>query len=183
MNRYSTTRIPATVVIFASAYIPLFLILVIKDFEVTPSWHLVNPLKSGFLIAISFISGLLLWYIVDKIRIGGHPAQILSVTSKSGEIINYTIPYMISFFGFDLSKSKDIIIFSIFLFLLCLLSVRSQSVFINPILAIFGYGLYECEILENGIEKRFMAISRKDMKKGEQFKFNKLTNYLIFVAD
>lgn len=182
MNRYSTTRIPATVVVFTSAYIPLFLILVLKDFETAPSWHFLNPTKSIFLIAISILSALLLWIIAVRLKSGGYPGQILSATSKSGEIINYTIPYMISFFGFDLSKSKDIIIFTIFLSLLCLLSVRSQSVFINPILAIFGYGLYECEVLENGIHKRFMAISKSDLKKDEQIRFNKLTNYLIFVA-
>ena len=193
MNRRSKTRLFSSVIIFISGYIPLFMIMIIKDFSSFANidfigFSLCIPLfKNGSIVFVLFIlstfSILFLWYVMRNISKRPFEITIISAKSRSSEVVNYTIPYMISFVAFDLNKTQDIISLILFLSVLCLLSVRSQSVFINPILAAFGYGIYDCIYKERNIEKSCVMLSRKDLFPNESEKFVKLNNYMGIISN
>lgn len=181
MKSKSLIRFWAAVIIFISGYIPLFIILIIKD--INGDFIFKNPVLSYSLIIISIVSGLFLYLVIKNLETGGFPIEITSVKHKSSEIVNYTIPYMISFFAFDLAKTQDLIVFIIFFVLLCVLSIRSQSIFLNPILAMFGYGLYECTYTENNVLKDGVFISHDDLVINDSYKIKKLSMYISIISE
>lgn len=198
MQRRSATTLIPSIAIFISGYTPLFLIMMIKDiadinwytyyFEATilgfdkiafPIGLFVkNPSVVWGLVILSVISLLMLRYVLKNISTNPFEITIIKAKSRSSEVVNYTIPYMISFVAFDLSKWQDLLSLIIFLSILCLLSIRSQSIFINPILAALGYGLYDCNYTENGKAKECVMLSPKDLTKNDLVKYKKLNNYM-----
>lgn len=203
MNRKSKTRLLSSIAIFISGYTPLFLIMMIKDvkevvwfehnFESAiwifskikvPYWFEFKNIEIVLsLLLLSFLSLALLAYVLQNVTKRPFAIKVLNAKSRSSEVVNYTIPYMISFVAFDLSKWQDI--FSLFLFLsvLCLLSVRSQSVFINPILAALGYGLYDCKYNEAGNEKECVMLSKHDLLPDNNESYVKLNNYMGIISN
>jgi hypothetical protein len=196
-RRNATTLIPS-IAIFISGYTPLFLIMMIKDitgidwnthqFDSTTLGYdkiaypvglfVKNPSVVWGLIIVSLISLLMLRYVLKNITSNPFEITITRAKSRSSEVVNYTIPYMISFVAFDLSKWQDLLSLIIFLGILCLLSIRSQSIFINPILAALGYGLYDCSYKENNKDKECVMLSSKDLTTNDSVKYKKINNYM-----
>ncbi len=184
MNRKSKTRLLSSIAVFISGYTPLFLIMIIKDVTklVWFEHEFDSPILFGFmkvkipywfefgnhsvvvaLILFSVISLVLLTFVLKNVTKNPFEIVVITAKSRSSEVVNYTIPYMISFVAFDLSEWQDIVSLCLFLSVLCLLSIRSQSVFINPILAALGYGLYDCKYQESDNEKECVMLSKHDL--------------------
>lgn len=197
------TKIIPSIAIFISGYTPLFLIMIIKDIKnfcwyqktlpepvvgieeiKIPYWvQLSNPEIGITLLLLSVVSILVLSYVIKHITTNPFEIVIQKAKSRSSEVVNYTIPYMISFVAFDLSKWQDLISLVVFLAILCLLSIRSQSIFINPILAAKGYGLYDCTYTENGIKKECVMLSRRDLSLGDKNNYKKINKYMGIIAN
>lgn len=198
MQRRNATTIIPSIAIFISGYTPLFLIMMIKDVQSinwfthsfnAPEWGIGQiSLPVGFifknvnvvwgLFMISLLSLALLWFVLKNITSNPFEITVTKAKSRSSEVVNYTIPYMISFVAFDLSKWQDLLSLILFLSILCLLSIRSQSIFINPILAALGYGLYDCSYNENGKDKECVMLSQRDLVAGDSVKYKKVNNYM-----
>lgn len=203
MNRKSKTRLLSSIAIFLSGYTPLFLIMIIKDIKKIVWFEHVfeNPLLCFkkieipywfefknidiviALLILSILSLTLLAFVLINVTKKPFAINVISAKSRSSEVVNYTIPYMISFVAFDLSKWQDIFSLSLFLSVLCLLSVRSQSVFINPILAALGYGLYDCKYNESGNEKECVMLSKHDLLPKNNEHYVKLNNYMGIISN
>lgn len=106
--------------------------------------------------------------------------KVVSSKNKSVDIIGYTVPYMVAFFGIDMSKYEDTISLGIFLIVLLLLTIASKAIFLNPILVISGYGLYDLEYEYNGKTYCNIVISRYELHKGDFFNIRNLTRFLYF---
>ncbi|MBR7629944.1 hypothetical protein KAT72_13155 [Aeromonas popoffii] len=203
MNRKSKTRLLSSIAIFISGYTPLFLIMIIKDvknilwFEFNAQVPFLNSIKVAVpywlefknveivnsLLTLSILSLTFLCYILKNITNKPYSICVITARSRSSEVVNYTIPYMISFVAFELSKWQDIFSLCLFLSVLCLLSIRSQSVFINPILAALGYGLYDCKYNEAGNEKECIMLSKHDLLSGNNENYVKLNNYMGIISN
>lgn len=110
------------------------------------------------------------------------PVKVISVKNRSSDLINYTIPYILSFFGFDLSKWGDVISLSIFLLIMMLLTIKSKSVFMNPILALKGYGLYDLDYKFNNKMYSVIVLSRHELRPEDICFIRSLTKFLYFVT-
>ncbi len=174
-------RLFTAIVLFISAYSPLFIILAVKDFDFKSS-HLKHPFAVYILLAFTILSLFLLFLSVKLLRRGTMPVEVININNRSVDLINYTIPYILSFFGFDLSKPGDVISLSIFLFILLLLTLKTQSVFLNPILALFGYGLYDLEYKFDGKKYKTTTICKYEVNDGDRYYLIKLTRFLYFVT-
>jgi hypothetical protein len=169
--------------LFISAYSPLFLILAVKDFDFYCSYSFNHPIGISLLLGLSVLSVILLFVTINSIKRGSMPVTVKAVKNRSVDLINYTIPYIVSFFGFDLAKVEDIIALSIFLLLLLLLTIKSKSVFMNPILLLAGYNLYDLEYEYDGKRDSKIVISKHEMKSGDRFYIRSLTRFLYFVTE
>lgn len=176
-------RVFTAILLFISAYSPLFLILAVKDFDFENAYNFKHPIGIYIMLSIAVLSVILLFATVCSIKKGNMPATIKSVKNRSIDLINYTIPYIVSFFGFDLSKTEDIISLTIFLLLMLLLTIKSKSVFMNPILLLAGYNLYDMDYEFDGKLHSTIVISKYDMRSGEVYYIRSLTRFLYFVTE
>ncbi|MEP2669068.1 MAG: hypothetical protein ABJH04_08740 [Cyclobacteriaceae bacterium] len=175
-------KLLTAILLFISAYSPLFLILGVKDFDFYCNLSFRHPAAIFFLFGISTLSVILLFVTINSVKRGNMPVTIKLVKNRSVDLINYTIPYIVSFFGFDLAKIEDIVSLSIFLLLLLLLTIKSKSVFMNPILLLAGYNLYDLDYEYDGKPNSTIVISKHEMKPGERFYLRSLTRFLYFVT-
>lgn len=176
-------KIWTSILLFISAYSPLFLILAVKDFDFKSSFQLQHPAAVYIMLSISALSIVILFLILKSMSRGNLPVTIKSVKNRSIDLINYTIPYILSFFGFDLSKWGDVISLAIFLIIMLVLTITSRSLFLNPILAFAGYSLFDVNYEYNGKEKSIAILSKLEIKDGEQFYIKKLTRFLYLIKE
>lgn len=176
-------KIFTAILLFVSAYAPLFLILAVKDFDFYCTHQFKHPLAIYIMLGVAALSVVLLFVTVQSIARGNMPVKINTVKNRSVDLINYTIPYIVSFFGFDLSKIEDVISLTVFLLLMLLLTVKSKSVFMNPILLLAGYNLYDLEYEFDGKIHSTIVISKHDMQSGSVYYIRSLTRFLYFVTE
>lgn len=176
-------RIFTAILLFISAYSPLFLILAVKDFDFNCLFRFKHSTAIYIMLGIAFLSIILLFATLNSMKRGNMPVKIKTVKNRSVDLINYTIPYIVSFFGFDLSKIEDVISLSIFLLMMLLLTIKSKSVFMNPILLLAGYNLYD---LEYEFDRKFYStiiISKQEIYTNERFYIRSLTRFLYLVIE
>ncbi|GAN32809.1 MAG: hypothetical protein DYG83_01170 [Candidatus Brocadia sp. AMX2] len=173
-------RLFPSIVIFLSSYSPLALILIVKDFDLN-SYPFKHPYFAFGVLIIAILSVVALFFVIKNIKSGFH-IKIEKISNCSNELINYTIPYIVSFLGLDLSRLHDIAAFSIFMILLCLLTIKTQSLFINPILAVWGYGLYDIQFTENNVLKNGIFLSKHDLSIGKSYRIQKLSKFMYIIT-
>ena len=172
----------ASLVLFLSAYSPLLLILVIKNYDPThPTWMPKNPTVSGILLLVAIISSIAILRSVREIS-GGLPVLVTKASNKSGDMFGYTVPYMLSFLRVDLEDWQTILCLLIFLSILFVMAYRTQTVFVNPILALAGYMLIDCTFKRGGREIQAMVITRIPLSIGKAYQMERLSHYLYVAA-
>ncbi len=141
-----------------------------------------NPKAVLFLFLLIIVSVGLLWFTVSKIDRGSMSVKVKSIKNRSSDLVNYTIPYILSFFGFDLSDIADIISLSIFLAIMLIITIQTKAIFLNPVLAMMGYGLYDLNYSYNGREHFTVVLSKEELKHHDSCFIRHLTSSLYFVS-
>jgi hypothetical protein len=168
----------ASLVLFLSAYSPLMLILIIKDYDATsPGLLPLNPAFSGLLLLIAVSSSLAVLRSVREID-GGLTVTVAKASNKSGDMFCYTIPYMLSFMKVDLGDWQVIVSLALFLAILFIMAYRTQTVFVNPILALSGYMLIDCTFKRGDKEIQAMVVTRQPLAVGDTCRMERLSHYL-----
>lgn len=177
-------RVTTSIILFLSSYTPLLLILIVKDFD------FINiEFKNPIFITIFFITIILSIFLLRvvlmhiKKRNSNMPIKINHVSDRSQDLINYTVPYIISFYGFDLSKWSDNISLGIFIVLMCVLTIRSKMIFINPLLAVVGYGMYDIEYTYNETKYTTTVLTKLDLKEKETYQLRNVTKFLYLITE
>jgi len=175
-------KIFTSILLFISAYSPLFVILAVKDFDFDQSQWFKHPVPILILLGITAVSIILLFIIIKSFPRGNMRVEIISVRDRSVDVINYSIPYMISFFGIDLSRTSDVVAAAIFLLIMLLLTVTSNSVFLNPILALAGYQLFDIDYKFDGKRCSAIVMTNFELNRGKRYYILSLTKFLYFVT-
>lgn len=173
-------RLWAAVVIFVSSYSPLGIILFIKDFA-PASFKLRHPISSSIILSVAVLSAFILLLTMRNIR-HGDLIKIERISNQSGQLVNYTIPYMISFFGFDIGDLRASLSFFVFMALMFILTIRTQNIFINPLLALLGYGLYDVEYRKGDQTWHATFLSKNDFFKGDYCLVRDVSRFLYVVT-
>ncbi len=173
-------RFLAALLMFLSSYSPLALIVVIKDLD-SKTGLPQHPIASLAILIVALGVCLITHIAVKRIK-SGVPVVVSKISNKSSDLFTYTIPYMISFYNFNLGDWKTLLSLTIFMLLMFALAYRTQNVFINPVLALSGYGLYDCQFDENGKAKQGLFLSKHDFQLGDTCVIEQLSNFLFFVS-
>lgn len=166
-----------SLVLFLSAYSPLMVILVVKDLDFSHNLLFGSPKFSGILLFVAVASTVATLLSVKNIS-AGLPVVVTKATNKSGDMFGYTIPYMLSFIRVDLGDWQIIVSLVMFLSVLFIMAYRTQTVFINPVLAIAGYLLIDCTFKRDGKEAQAMVITRSPIDVGDNLRLERLSHYL-----
>jgi hypothetical protein len=135
----------------------------------------------SILFGIIFISIVLL-FVIFRLLKGGDIITITSVDNRSPDIINYTIPYLLAFINTDLSSLPDTISVGIFLLVLMVLTITSKSIFINPVLAMAGYGLYDIHYTYNGNDMSKTVLCKIELSVNNRYYIKSLTPFLGLIG-
>ena len=173
----------ASFLLFLSAYAPLMIILVVKDYDPTQfSWIPRNPERSFTLLLIAVASCAAILLSMREIK-GGLAVQVTKASNKSGDMFGYTVPYMLSFLRVDLGDWQTIASLSIFLAILFIMAYRTQTVFVNPILALAGYMLIDCTFKRGDNEIQAMVVTRSPIIIGKSYQMERLSYYLYVAVN
>lgn len=173
-------RFLSSLLIFISSYFPLALIFIIKDLDDT-TFLPRHAITAAIIAVLVMIACAIVLRAARKIQ-SGVPVEVTKVSIKSGDMFTYTIPYMISFYNFNLGDWKTLLSLFVFMSLMFALSYRTQNVFINPVLALAGYGLYDCQFKDGSREVQGLLISRYKFQLGDTCIVEQLSNFLYIVS-
>lgn len=141
------------VLLFLVSYLPLFLILLVKNWD--------NNYFVGFmaiLIAIPLFFLFILfrmssstswdWVNIDKVdginRIG----------------LEYFVTYIIPFLDFQLGIFSDVLSLVILFSIMCFMYIKSDLIYMNPVLNMIGFNIYK--LTSDGKEKVLITRKKKD---------------------
>lgn len=164
-------------VLFANAYTPFFLILLIRDLEIgawppqgsTSSFEAVihvfgTPYLSWLLILVILVSNVALFFFLKGFLLASEPLRSFDAAScKAGESLNYIVTYIIPFLEFD--TRQDLLPLLILLAVIGVIYVHSNLLATNPMLFIAGYRAYELSVNNKEVG---LLITKRSRDKVEQ---------------
>ncbi|MDE3066759.1 MAG: hypothetical protein KGJ60_04320 [Verrucomicrobiota bacterium] len=172
-------RYGAAIVIFVSSYAPLAVMLAIFDFNFS-KWRPNDPTATWMTLGVGVISVMVLAVVMRSLH-GDYVVQVTSVRDRSNELLNYALPYVASFYsGGGLGNPNFVVALGFFLFVIGWISIRTQIVLINPLLACVGYGLYEISYKDGQNTYERIVLSRTAPETGQALKISALTRFFIF---
>lgn len=171
----------ASLLLFASAYAPLMLILVVKDVDPAFPYWVRHPWLCAVILLFVAISCLATLASVRNVG-QGLQVDVVKASNKSGEMFAYTIPYILAFVKIELGDWQTLVSVAIFLAMLFAIAYRTQTVFVNPVLALAGYMLIDCTFKRNGVETQAMVIARTPLRVGQTCAMERVSHYLYVAA-
>jgi len=162
--------------LFLSSYLPLFLIFAVRNWP-----NCLANFILVFVIIYSLVWAAIIW-ITKKTTLESY--KVLKVDNKAKDALSYLIPYIISFASFDLAKWQDIGSLFILLAIVFVISMHSELIYINPMLYIFKYRVYDVEVCkpylgcENSINK-IVLIANREIKKNTNINIRDLEGNIM----
>lgn len=183
-------------IMFLASYLPLSLILLVQDFDmqslqkdfcynlndVNCNLPFKNPhLAVGFLLICCL--SLMLTIILIKNVSENRVIVLIKAKHLPTDLINYVIPYIVSFMSLDYSQLEKMASFFLFLIWLFWITHASGRVIYNPILIAFGWRLYEVDYSFLGNEKMLpntgFALARGVIEPNAEVRMGTLQDVII----
>ena len=163
--------------LYLGSYLPLGLVLLVQDldpgalaspicrpselFATGCSLPLLHPRLSLGVVAVGTVCLLLTIWTLREI---GTPRQIKVAEAKHvpADLINYAMPYIVSFMGLDFGSPTRLLGFGVFFGWIFWITYKSGQIVMNPILIVFGWRLFEIQLpAECGTVGRQGALPRR----------------------
>lgn len=171
-------RLMPALIVFLGSYFPLALILALQDVRQS-TWdrgicttlqscslpELGHPWLSASVILVTCGCLLITFTILGKLRYK-YPVSVLESKAIPSELISYSFPYIVSFMGVDYGSAGKIAGLAAFLAWLFLITYKAGQIIMNPILLVFGWGLYEAKVAINGHTRTVKILSKNKLPPG-----------------
>ena len=182
--------------LFATSYLPLFILLIAKQVNSNYEYlsfgglnfdsFVVFITKFGlsfilFIIAlVGFIGFKLTIANLDKDAVNGFTVEISDVKNKNSESISYIATYIIPFAFLDLNGLFDLFSILFLILIIYRIYINSSLILINPVLNI-KYALYEIEYIENENKRTGFVISKdKYLQESEKIKIYEIGHKMYY---
>jgi hypothetical protein len=148
-------RQPIKIILFISSYVPLFIIMGLRLWNIGPMLIGIYPVPYFDLhIGLSYLTvgifvlclifTLLVYRIVQVHSDRATTQRPIDTYQKRNELLStYLLVYVFVFAGLDFTQPLDITIFVVFFFILGVLQIKSGHLHVNPMLGMRGYQVYE----------------------------------------
>jgi hypothetical protein len=175
-------RILTAAVVFLGSYLPLSLILLAQSLEYDKldgafCWNLGaascelplrSPIFSVVMVIVTLSCLMITILALHLIR----PSQAVNVSTVKyipSDLMNYTLPYIVSFMSIDYQDIGKFVGLSVFLIWMFWISYRSGQIIMNPVLIALGWRLYEIEFRFVGGEAKHVGrgLSRGHLQAGD----------------
>ncbi len=132
--------IPAKVVLFVSSFAPLLTVLVLLN----SFGSLIVNLALGAVAVTSVLS--LRHFLTVARSLSPAPIEIARVTRRDGDTMAYLMTYVVPFLGIATSSTRERAALGIVLLIVLLLYVQADLFYVNPLLALARYHVFEVEM-------------------------------------
>ncbi|EUJ09390.1 hypothetical protein Meth11DRAFT_0182 [Methylophilaceae bacterium 11] len=165
-------RVISAAVIYIGSYLPLSVILLCQNFDkdiynlgFCNPWiifatecklPLKNPIfATSFLIACTFCFFIAIFtlYKVDPKK----NINIIESKPVPADLMNYVLPYIVSFMSLDYQDTSKFVGFTIFILWIFWITYKSGLIILNPLFVAFGWRLYEIKYSFAGSGDEFYA--------------------------
>ncbi len=194
--RNMNLRLWTAAIVFIGSYLPLSLILLAQDFNSAdlnlsqcikfwvdyrqckfPFMHPYASLSIFFITLFCFISTLaVLWLLPMK-----HKVTLISAEHVPSELMNYTLPYVVSFMGIGYNDGDKFFGMAIFLLWIFWITHKSGQVILNPVLVAFGWRLHKItySFEGNADEHQATALLKGDVELNQLAKHNWIQDVMV----
>jgi hypothetical protein len=182
--------------LYVGSYLPLGLVLLVQDLDqaavgrgiCTPhGWHedgcalpLLHPWWSLGAVAAGIAC---LIATLSTMKAIGTPRQIriAEVKHVPADLINYAMPYIVSFMGLDFASPTRLLGFGVFFVWIFWITYRSGQIVMNPILIVFGWRLYEIKYsyMQSAEPWVGRALSQQDLVPNKVYRMGSMQDVII----
>lgn len=133
--------------LFFSSYVPLWASMMFDTFSMKFNiYGFPIPIFSILFAIMMFVSSYILYHSIEVKKSREPKYRTVSDYRRRDELLSsYLVAYIIPFVSLNYSNFSNWIILVIFLSVLASIQVRSDQLYINPLLAAMGYKIYEME--------------------------------------
>ena len=165
---------PTTLVrllLFLCSYSPLTLIICILQYGI---WWLWVVIVLGVVVCVCSVAFTGFFFAWKRRTEQVRTKRLQEFSSHDSEVMSYIASYLIPFVTFSLDGVKQVFTLLIFIGVLAVIYVRSNMIYINPMLSLAGYHLYEIKI--EGSENPHYYIARKTLERNRDICFVRLSD-------
>src|SRR5438309_945120 len=131
--------------LFLSSYSLLLVIIGVQRFREDPEW--ISPVLVS--MAVLSIVVLFIFFKAATRSLAPYTAVIQEARSRDSEVASYLVTYLLPFLGFSPRTWQDLLALGLLTSAIGVLYVTSGMLYVNPILKIAGYRIFEV-VLEDG---------------------------------
>jgi|AGFS01.1.fsa_nt_gi hypothetical protein len=191
-----TPRLPFALAIFLGSYLPLSMILLIQDIDEkkrnegfclnfltseTCNLPFQKPILSVSFFLICLVCLIFTWFALRLAKCDDQMINIIDSKYTPSDLMNYVLPYIVSFMSINYLESNKFAGFIVFLLWLFWLSYKSGQVILNPILIIFNWKMYEITYRYPGGSNIFSGIvlSNLSIDPNSEYKYQTVQSVII----
>lgn len=182
-------------VVFITAYYPLFLILLIRDISQTNTdGVMIGFIEDGYYVSCWALSFFLIsscvalfasWLVRKNLTYqeGGVAINVLESKQLHGDMLNYTLPFLMGLFAFGYESWQSITALLVFLVFMFAFVSKDRVILLNPMFLLVGIRLYEMKYSEvgNNTEKVKRVLCLGELKASDTFIYTKESAGIEFV--
>jgi len=190
-------RAPVAMIVYLASYLPLSVILLCQDLDfaalsrpVCSAVLLAHssceiPLQhAGYAIGAVILCGACFAVTLFTLVLVRPKQQILIKEAKHvpADLMNYVLPYVVSFMGLDYKDVGKLIGFLVFFLWIFLITYKSGQIILNPVLTVFGWQLYDATYSYQGgadIEHSGVILSHAGLEAGNAYRQAAIQDVLI----
>lgn len=193
-------RIAFAAAIYLGSYLPLSLILLVQDVDVAATMRGVCSFKA--MVALDCTSpfrnpawalsavvvcalGLMATLMALRQLPPGNRVTVTESKHVPADLINYVIPYVVSFMSLDYELGPKLVGFAVFLLWIFWITYKSGQIAMNPVLAVLGWKLYEIKYTFIPADQTHVgrALSKNALKAGQVYRQNAVQDVMVARGD
>jgi hypothetical protein len=167
--------------LFMSSYTPLFLLVALRSIGNSD----VLTAASGFL-SLCGTGGTVLFLVTVRKKTPGN-YQLIEVENRDPDVTAYAATYLLPFLTVFSGSWQDLTSLAGFVAILGVVYVRSRLIYVNPLLAVFGYRLWRVIPITAGSPNppkvtpwpRFLLVRNAQVKKDQTIEAWRATDDLL----
>lgn len=155
------------IMLFVSSYIPLYILLVLKNiieriktwtklwtqFKTAHFFDEINDYAIIVLLLLTIVSAIYLLRLTKRTDCS-HEYEIMEINEQTGTVyFNYISVYLLSCIGLSLNNAADVFVFCFLMILIGYIYVSNQMTYMNPVLQLFHYRIYEGKLFSPSTNK------------------------------
>ncbi|PLS01933.1 hypothetical protein [Neobacillus cucumis] len=169
-------------ILFLSSYSPLFLIIAILNLKLNGVENAKDIIPNDkfwlviIMLALFIMPNIILFSLIKRVR-SFQPINEKTNTfiNKNSDVLNYIVTYLIPFLSFNFDKLNQTIAFALLIFVLAIVYIHSNIFYINPILIMFGYKIFD-------INDKYTVITKTTVKRDKKLKLYRIHDN-VYVGD